>query len=181
MNDLLPKTVDVRGNEYSVRTDYRVILDIFNVLDDAEYSQYDKALAVLVAFYPDIDKMPQADYKEALQQCMWFIRCGDDEQSGPVQKLIDWGRDIRYIVAPINKAAGVEVRGIDYMHWWTFMGLFLEIGDCFFAQVINIRQKLASKKALDKIEREFYKKNRGVIDLRTQYTEQDNALLRGWV
>ena len=146
-NDLLPKTVDICGREYPIRSDYRVILDICRVLDDADYNQYDKALAVLVAFYPDISDIPQEHYKEALEWCMWFIRCGDEE----------------------------------YMHWWTFIGYFSEIGDCLFAQIVNVRQKLAAGKTLNKDEREFYRKNRKLVDLKQRYTTQENDLIREWV
>ena len=89
------------------------------VLDDADYNQYDKALAVLVAFYPDISDIPQEHYKEALEWCMWFIRFGDEEPDGKTPRLIDWNQDIRYIVSPINRVAGMEVRDVEYMHWWT--------------------------------------------------------------
>ncbi len=179
-NDLLPKTVDVCGREYPIRSDYRVILDICRVLDDTDYSQYDKALAVLVAFYPDISDIPQAHYKEALEWCMWFIRCGDEEPDGKTPRLIDWDQDIRYIVSPINRVAGMEVRDVEYMHWWTFIGYFSEIGDCLFAQIVNVRQKLATGKTLNKDEREFYRKNRKLVDLKQRYTTQESELIRVW-
>jgi hypothetical protein len=179
-NDLLPKTVDVCGREYLIRSDYRVILDICRVLDDTDYSQYDKALAVLVAFYPDISDIPQEHYKEALERCMWFIRCGDEEPDGKTLRLIDWDQDIRYIVSPINRVAGMEVRDVEYMHWWTFIGYFSEIGDCLFAQIVNVRQKLATGKTLNKDEREFYRKNRKLVDLKQRYTTQESELIRVW-
>lgn len=180
-NDLLPKSVEICGAEYDIRSDYRVILDICKALDDVDYSKYDKTLALLVAFYPDIADIPQENYKEALEKCMWFIRCGDEEPDRKLPKLIDWEKDIRYIISPINRIAGTEVRDVEYMHWWTFIGYFFEIGDCLFTQIVNIRQKLASGKPLDKDEREFYRKNRKLIDIKQRYTEMEKRIISEWV
>lgn len=74
----------------------------------------------------------------------------------------------------------MEVRDVEYMHWWTFIGYFSEIGDCLFAQIVNVRQKLATGKTLNKDEREFYRKNRKLVDLKQRYTTQESELIRVW-
>lgn len=76
---------------------------------------------------------------------------------------------------------GQEIRALPYLHWWTFVGAFQEIGDCLFAQIIGIRQKLAKGKTLDKGEKDFYRSNRSLIDLKLKYTERENDLIRRWV
>ena len=48
----LPKSVTVGGQEFAVRYDYRVILDIFEAMNDPELNNQDRALAVLQMFYP---------------------------------------------------------------------------------------------------------------------------------
>ena len=44
-----------------------------------------------------------------------------------------------------------------------------------FTTVINIRNKLNKGKKLDKVEKEFYKENRTLIDLKTKYSAEQQA------
>lgn len=178
----LPTAVEVNGTEYPVRSDYRDILTIIEALSDAELSDEDKAEALLAIFYPDFEDIPQVDYEEAISRCMAFINCGEspkNEKRGP--KLMDWQQDFPLIVAPINRVLGKEVRSMDYLHWWTFMSAYQEIGDCLFAQVVGIRRKRAKGKKLDKSEQEFYKQNRELVDFKRQYTAHDESVVSKWI
>lgn len=177
----LPVSVDVNGTEYEILSDFRVILDIIEALSDPELSESDKAEAMLDIFYPGFSEMSAADYEEAVRRCAWFINGGEDhkkEKPGP--KLMDWQQDFPLIVPPINRALGKEIRSVEYLHWWTFLAAYQEIGDCTFAQVVNIRRKKAKGKRLDKGEQEFYKNNRHLIDFRRKYTECDEDVVSQW-
>ena len=68
---------------------------------------------------------------------------------------MDWEQDERILFPAINSAAGKEVRALDYLHWWTFMGYFMEIRESTYAQVLQLRQKRAKGKKLEKWELEF--------------------------
>lgn len=94
---------------------------------------------------------------------------------------MDWQQDFPLIVAPVNKVLGEEVRAMRYLHWWTWNTAYTEIGDCMFAQVVNIRRKKSKGEKLDKSEQEFYRKNRHLIDFQKQYTEQDEAVISRWI
>ena len=86
----LPKRLEVGGNEYDIRSDYRAVLDICTALSDPELSAHEKVLVTLQIFYPDFESMDPEDYKEALEKCYWFVDCGDEydtKQSAP--KLMD--------------------------------------------------------------------------------------------
>jgi hypothetical protein len=74
----------------------------------------------------------------------------------------------------------MEIRSGEYMHWWTFLSYFFEIGDCLFAQVVRIRDKLARNKKLEKAERDWLKHNRHLVDIQPRYTKQDEQLLEEW-
>ena len=173
----LPTSVEVNGTEYQIRSDYRPILDILLALEDPELSDQDKALVVLSVFYPDFEDMSPVDYEEAVKKCFWFINCGSEGQNKKAPKLMDWEKDFQQIVAPINRVAGKEIRSIEYLHWWTFISYYYEIGDCLFAQIVRIREKKARGKPLDKSDKEFYRKNRDLIDIQTKYTEAENQLI----
>lgn len=178
----LPTSVEVNGKEYTVRSDYRDILNIIEALSDSELTDSDKAEVMLDIFYPDFIEIPVSDYEEAIKKCMWFISCGDNQKDDKKKpKLMDWQQDFPLIVAPINRVIGKEIRSIDYLHWWTLIAAYQEIGDCTFAQVVAIRNKKAKGKKLEKAEQEFYKQNRNLVDFKRQYTEQDENVINKWI
>lgn len=188
MNYGLPKSVEINGEEFEIRYDYRVILEIFEAMNDAELNDEERGLAVLQMFYVDFEKL--TDYETAVKKCMEFITCEKQQGAGKKKEpqLIDWAQDFQYIAGPINRVLGYEIREKPYdietntggVHWWTFVGAYSEIGDCFFAQVVSIRDKKARGKALDKQEREFYRKNRDVVDLKVQLTENEKNIMEIW-
>ena len=181
-NDLLPTSVDLFGTRYNIRSDYRAILDVCVALNDPELDDQDRAIVVLNIFYPDFDEIPVNHYSEAIRLCFWFLNCGEEEkQNKNPPKLVDWEKDFKYIVAPINRVTGKEIRNVNYMHWWTFIAAYYEIGDCLFAQIVRIRDKLSNRKPLDKQDREWYKQNRSLVDMKNKYTENDNKILEQWI
>ena len=174
----LPTKLNIGGTDYAIRSDYRAVLEICTALSDIELSDEEKAIVTLVIFYPDFEQMPPEDLQEALEKCFAFIDHGQGAPGKSAPRLMDWEKDFQHIIAPINRVAGKEIRSVDYMHWWTFLSFFSEIGaDCLFAQIVQIRNKLARHKKLDKAEREWYNQNRHLVDIQSHYTKQDEELL----
>ncbi len=67
-----------------------------------------------------------------------------------------------------------------YMHWWYFLAAYQQIGDCTFAQVVRIRDRLTRGKRLDKSDQEWYRKNRHLVDFKRKYTSADDELTKKW-
>lgn len=178
-NNGLPTALTVGGKEYPIRTDYRVALDIFLALTDDELDDYNKAMEAIEMLY--VDEIPYEDLQEALEKCYWFLRGGEDEKQNNNPQLVSWEQDFTIIAAPISKIIGQDVRGLDYYHWWSFLSAYMGIGDCLFSQVVAIRDKKARGKSLSKEERAFYKRNREIIDIKTKYTDAEEALLNEWL
>lgn len=150
--------------------------------------QRDKVLVALTILYPNFCEMPSEHYEEALKKCFWFINGGIEDvgKKGPV--LVSWEQDIQYIIAPINRITGRDIRGIDYdeksntggLHWWTFLSAYTEIGDCLFAQIVRIRNLIAKGKRLDKYDQQWYNQNRHLVELKRSYTEAEDDVLKQW-
>lgn len=187
MNYDLPKSVEIDGKNFEIRYDYRVILEIFEAINDPELAEWERTIAVLQMFY--VDSQDIRNYEEAVRQLFWFINCGEEAKKKKSLKLMDFDQDFPFIVAPINRVMGKDIRGIPYdvknntggLHWWSFMAAYLEIGDCLFAQIVGVRSKRKKGQPLSKDEQKFYRENRDIIDFRTHYTESDNDLLNLWV
>lgn len=177
----LPKSLDVCGVTYDIRSDFRAVLDICAALSDVDLSAQEKAFVCLDIMYPSFEHMPQEHYEEAMKQCFWFINCGaEEDNTRKAPKLMDWGQDFQYIVAPINRVIGTEVRAVEYLHWWSFISAYYEIGDCTFAQIVRIRDKKAKRKPLDKLDQEWYQNNRKLVDFKQSYTDGEKAILKEW-
>ncbi len=176
----LPTSVELGGVEYSIRSDYRDVLNICAALSDPALDGQEQAYVLLDSFYPGFAGMPPELYQEAIQQCFWFINGGETDSGKKSPKLVDWEQDFRHIIAPVNRVAGREVRAVEYMHWWTFLSYFNEIGDCLFAQIVRIRDRKARGKSLDKSDREWYRQNRDLVDFKSHYSDAEEELLKQW-
>lgn len=184
----LPTSVTINGQDFPVRYDFRVIMDIFEAINDPDMDNQERVIAILAMFYPDYDRI--TDYETATKELFKFINGGEESTAQRKHtKLVDWQQDYRLIIAPINRVLGQETRSIHYdaktntggLHWWTFLSAYYEIGDCLFAQVVRIRDKKEKRKKLDKSEQEFYRKNRDIIDIKTKYSKTEEELFAQWL
>lgn len=178
----LPKSLTVSGAEYTIRSDFREILDIIEILNDEEMTESERAYVTLLFFYPDFENIPPEDYQEAIEQCFWFINGGksEAERDKNPPRLMDWQQDFPYIIAPVNRVIGHEIRADAYLHWWTFLAAYMEIGECTFAQIVHIREAKNRGKKLDASDKEWYLRNREIVDLKTKYTTAEEELLKKW-
>ena len=159
----IPTKLTIEGKEFQIRNngDYRMVLDCFKALQDAELSKQERLFASLIIFYSeinsleDLEKFP--DLSEAVTQMYYFFNCGQTQEIGRNvnYKLIDWEQDEQLICSAINRVANTEVRAESYIHWWTFMGYYSAVGESLFSTVVRIRDKIIRNKKLEKFEREF--------------------------
>ena len=179
----LPTSLHVGGTNYKIRTDYRVILDILAAMNDPDIldpgmtedeKQTEKVLTMLQILYIDFDSMPTRDWKEAAEKACDFIDCGIKDDGKPKPRTMDWEQDAPLIVPAINKSVKIDVRSVKYMHWWTFFGLYMEIGESTFSTVVSIRDKKRRGKKLEKWEQEFYRNNKHLVDLKARRIERSD-------
>lgn len=166
----LPVSLEVGGKNYEINTDFRIALLIFEAYNDPDLSNYEKNCVCLECLYNTVPD----NVDEALKKAVWYLDGGDTPKSrqSPV-KIMDWEYDQSIIFPAVNKVAGYETRSVKYLHWWSFLGLFGEVGDGLFAQVMSIRAKLAKGKKLEKWEREFYHEHKELINIKAKPTEED--------
>lgn len=152
----LPETAEFLGKRYKLRTDFRLILKLLNYLENGGLPLPLRWQVALRVFYEA--SIPQ----EAEQEAMAFLTAflsggGQPERPGP--KLLDWQLDAPAIIAGVNRVAGVEVRSLPHLHWWTFLSFFHGIGEGQLSLLVGIRDKLRKGKKLDPQEQEFYRQH----------------------
>lgn len=175
----LPMTLVIAEREYPIQTDYRNILPILQAANDPDCSPREQLYIMLKRIYREqLDVIPKEHQEEAAKQAQWFIDCGrtDENRNKPPVRLIDWEQDEPLIFPAVNKVAGTEIRSASYIHWWTFMGYFMEVGgDGLLSTVLGIRQKNAKRKKLEKHEMEFYRNNKAMCDIKKRYSAEEQA------
>lgn len=171
----LPTSLQVGEVVFLIRTDFRAILDILQYFSNPDYEDDEKWLICLDILYEDFENMPTELYQEAMQKAVEFIDYGCESSNKPKPRLMDWEQDASLIIPAVNRVIGHEVRMDSYMHWWTFLGAYMEIGECSFSHILNIRNKRAKGKKLEKWEEEYVRENRSVVELKTRLSEEQIA------
>ena len=162
----LPTSLEIRGKPYKIRSDYRNILRIFEGYADEALTDHEKLLLCLKRMYVDFNTIPRSQYEEAYKAAYRFISCNALDDGKPPIRTFNWIKDEQLIFPAVNKAAGIEVRAVPYLHWWTFLGYFESIdAEGLFGTVLSIRQKKARGKKLEKHEQEFWRNNRALMAL----------------
>ena len=170
----LPTSVAFGGRSWAVNSDFRDVLRTLTAMEDPDLSDGEKAYICLHNTYPDLEQIPREQLQAAFDAAVAFIDHGP-RADGPSPRTMDWEQDAPLLFPAVNRAAGFEVRGVEYLHWWTFLGFFLEIRDSVYASVLGLRNKKARGKKLDKAEQEFWNQNVGLCKLKPRYSEAEQA------
>lgn len=183
-----PTTLNVGGVDYDIRTDYRAVLDLFAALADPDLTDADEQVTaymqsrtMMEIMFPDCDNIPIEHWQEALNKLSEFIDMGISD-NGKKTKTMDWEQDAPILIPAINKVLNCEIRAQEYIHWWTFLGAYMEIGESLFSNIVLIRQKKSEGKKLEKWEQEFYKNNKSLIDFKqkNQRSQEEKEELRDY-
>lgn len=171
----LPMTLNVKGVDYAIRTDFRDIINILIAFDDDELEDVDKMYVCLNILYEDFEAIPESSYEEAYRQAIWFIDGGQDPDTKRSPRTMDWEQDAPILFPAVNRVAGFETRSVSYLHWWTFTGFYMEIKDTTYATVLTLRSKKARGEKLEKWESKFWATNKKMCVISPKLTEEEKA------
>ena len=158
LTEALPTSVEVDGRRYPIRSDYRVCLRIMEAFEDDALTSAEKQTVMLYLLYPEIPE-------NAAGAC-------------------EAAKDARYIFTGVLQTHGVDLENIEYLHWWKFCYLFMDLReDCFFSRIVYYRTR-RDKGKLTPEEREYCRSIRDILDLPrppedTAVEDEFMRLLRG--
>ena len=75
----LPTSLNISGVDFSIRTDFRAIIDILIAWNDPELNDQAKAIVMLQILYDDWQSIPVECFQEACQKACEFIDCGQTD------------------------------------------------------------------------------------------------------
>jgi len=133
----LPETVRIDGKEYPIRYDFRIGMQ-FDRIRSSGKSDSDRVIRLLQLYYP---KIP-VNVTEAINQMLWFYRCGEPEEETEETKrkgqryqrrnsrepAFSFSQDAPYIYAAFKEQYGLDLTTAD-LHWWKFMALFESLNE----------------------------------------------------
>lgn len=168
----LPTSINIRGANYAIRHDFRPCIDIMLAFEDADLTQEEKVMTMMDILY--VDRVPVC--AEAIQKAYAFLdgQIDGEEQkdSGAAKRLYTFTQDGKYIISAVDKVLGYSTRRCEYLHWWEFLSAFLEVGDCLFSTIVNMRRQ-KNKGNLTKEERMLWAENKEIFELRPLLTVQE--------
>ena len=176
----LPTSVFANGHEYPIRTDYRAVGDLLTARsdrdmqgDDERETNYIRCELIRQIMFENPDELLPEDAEEAFKAVSEFIDMGIEPSDKKSPKVMDWEQDATLIIPAVNRVVGHEVRADKYMHWWTFLSAYMEIGECTFSHILSIRQKKATGKKLEKWEQEYIRNNKDIVLLKDKLTDEE--------
>ena len=142
--DRLPETVEIKGREYPLDTDFRTCLRVILAFEDPELATIEKRAVLLENLYME---KPE-DLEEAFNLGIVFLDGGEGNPDGQAEteptKLYSFSKDAKFIFSAFRQTHGIDLETVDYLHWWKFLYLFMDLGeDTFFIRLLGLRKRLA--------------------------------------
>lgn len=140
--DFSPKSVLVDGEEYDIRWQYYIALEIIRLFSDTTMTDQDKAYLIINLFYAE--DVP-SDISNALKAVNTFIDGGtwdngyESEEKDNV-RIMDWDIDAPFIWASMKQS--YPAWDWSNAHWWEFKAAFDALPETAkINEVIKIRLK----------------------------------------
>lgn len=170
---------------YLIRTDFRIGMQICLCLEDRELEEYERlAIALDLLFGKG---MP--DMEVAMKALSWYINGGklpekkayedngEEEDEEEENRYFDFEIDSDRIITAFQKAYGIDITKTN-MHWFRFLALLGDVGECAFTNVVNIRtKKLTSNMSSE--QRATYAELKRKYSL-VSYTEDEQAKIESF-
>lgn len=151
----LPTAVEIDSKEYAINSNFRDCLKVILAFEDPELTNFEKQVVMLSMMYP---KMPE-NRQAAIDQAVKFLDGGKEnsEEKEEVQespRVYSFAKDANFIFAAFKQTHGIDLADTEYMHWWKFLALFMDLGqDTTFCNLVSLRNRVKTGKAT-KEERE---------------------------
>lgn len=115
-----PEYANIKGVKYKINTDFRVALRCFQLLDDDEITDEERAYATIYMLFGFV---PEEDADLFLDKCKFYLQCGQTEkQQSSKEKDLDFFQDDKYIMASFMSDYQIDLSK-EKLHWWQYVEL----------------------------------------------------------
>ena len=178
LTDKFPTKTIIDGKEYNLNTDFRNCLKIILAFEDEGLFESEKIEVMLTNLYGE--DIP-TNVEKAVEKALLFLDCGETQEENKVgtrignNRLYSFSKDAKYIYSAIKQTHKIDLETIDYLHWWKFTYLFLDLNpECFFCKILDLRNK-RKKGKLDKEEKKLYMQLYDILELdnKPKFSEEE--------
>ena len=188
--DDINKVVFEKTKLKEFRTNFRISILFELLMQDPSVEKEDKALQSLMLFYPNPQIINQIGLQKAIDNILWFYRCGKEEntqsneenEEGEIKKIkqiYSFEFDDKYIYSAFLDQYNINLQTIEYLHWWEFKAMFNGLKDDNEIVKIMGYRAIDLSKIKDKDEKKRYtklKQQYALPDMRSEEEkEQDFA------
>lgn len=128
-------------NGYPIDSDFQTGIQISMCLTDEEFSETERFYAAVGLLFPDEKNRPGIE--EAAQALRWFLNeyhHDNNLDEKPGVQIMDFDMDQWRIYAAFMSQYHIDLNNTR-MHWFVFMGLLSNVGECSFTHVMDIRTR----------------------------------------
>lgn len=150
LTDQLPRAIRIDDTIYPINSDFRDCLQIILAFEDNDLAWVEKQAVLLNNLYVE----QPANTREAIKKGVKFLDGylaggkGSGGSSGSNYRLYSFSKDANFVFAAFQQTHGIDLQNTEYLHWWQFMTLFMDIGsDTFFSNLVGLRKRVKSGKA----------------------------------
>lgn len=141
MFNVLLDPVPTEWRGISIDSDFRTGILVSQCLQDEELTKRERIGIAARLLFPK--ECPEIS--EALEAVEWFLSEYDhdnpsDKKTDRKVRVLDFDIDQWRIYAAFRQQYGIDL-SCTKMHWFIFMGLLVNLEDCNFTRVIDIRKK----------------------------------------
>ncbi len=178
-NILLDRLPIFLNNGLKIRTDFRESIKFELLMQDKNINERDKIALAIKLYYYDISRIK--DIKEAINDVLWFYRCGEElkEETGQekneerVKQIYSYEFDDKYIYSAFLEQYNMDLNSIKYLHWWKFKALFNGLNEKTKIVEIMGYRAMDLSKIKDKEMKKHYSKMQQLYALPDMRSEEE--------
>ena len=178
-NILLDKLPQYTQNGLKIRTDFRESIKFELLMQDKNIDEKDKIALAIKLYYYDMSKIK--DIKIAINDILWFYRCGEelkeetsqDKNEEKIKQIYSYEFDDKYIYSAFLEQYNIDLNSINYLHWWKFKALFNGLNEKTKIVEIMGYRAINLSKIKDKEMKKHYKKMQQIYALPDMRSEEE--------
>jgi hypothetical protein len=116
--------------------------------EDTDLVSAEKQMVLLGNLY----KEQPTNIQVAIEKGFKFLNGGqngeEEEKEDLPLRLYSFEKDANFIFAAFKQTHGIDLENVDYLHWWKFLALFMDLGsETTFCQLVGLRKRVKTGKA----------------------------------
>lgn len=175
--DKLPDHIIIDGRKYPINADFRAVILYSRLISEDSGAGENLGEAMSVLFRGECP--PRTE--EAIQAINLYVAGGRTRKQGPSKKLLglnedlpfDFEEDDRLIWSAFFCTYRINLRTIEFLHWWEFLELLEELPeDCRLERTIHYRTVDVNNPKLGKDQKTVLKAIQNSVKIRPKRTQE---------